>query len=123
MGIIAAFTLRLDSQDYFTGGVASIVSVENSNVQMKGETNMKSVKLDTPQRWRHDFQVSGSGYFPFDMLRYDQCCFVYERDSTMLAYNAMGQWGNITINLVSYSVSKDWTPTVAKWESFGWKVL
>jgi hypothetical protein len=68
---------------------------------------------------RHNIVVRGRGEFPHDMLRYDDLAFAAPIDAT-LAEDA-NQWRSI--NLVSdYDRPRVWTPKVARWESFGWKV-
>ena len=68
------------------------------------------------------FSVEGIGKFPVDMLRYDMCWPKTQQDTInltplepMIGYTVPRQ-----VTLVSV---KDSAPTVARWESFGWKVV
>jgi hypothetical protein len=58
------------------------------------------------------FGVTGTGQFPFDMLRYDLCWPSSEFDSRLL-----GASHQRTIILKGLKL-----PTAARWESFGWRV-
>ena len=63
----------------------------------------------------HTFTVIGSGPFPFDMLRYD-CCWPYSsEDASRLPLE-----GRRKVTLAS---GRRGSPTHARWESFGWKVI
>lgn len=69
------------------------------------------------------FTVEGTGSFPTDMLRYDQCWPTNEsHDSKAIAnsfseHNIGAPWkiGLTTVGLAA--------PTVDRWASFGWKVI
>ena len=72
---------------------------------------------------RTTYTVSGRGEFPLDMLRYDECGFATQADRAA----ALGELvpsthvpGQRNIDMVSESGRR---PTVARWESFGWKVV
>ncbi len=58
------------------------------------------------------FLVEGRGYFPLDMLRYDQCWPCSSEDVL-----AMDVTEHRRIVMLSHGL-----PTVARWNSFGWKV-
>lgn len=67
---------------------------------------------------KYTYTVTGSGSFPFDMLRYDSCWpsdgnSAREMDSSWLVQRP----GLRTIHLTSYS-----PPTVGRWSSFLWRV-
>lgn len=62
----------------------------------------------------HTFTVEGRGEFPEDMLRYDECAPLNYADT-----RAMKQRG---LRMVTLTGRKH-TPTFARWESFGWKVV
>jgi len=74
-----------------------------------------------------DFVVAGRGDFPMDMLRYDECWPQDTSDASLIArslyegVNADGRLGEWVIRLRRFSEHKI-GPTVARWESFGWKV-
>lgn len=63
------------------------------------------------------FTVSGSGQFPFDMLRYDRCWPVQE--SEMWKFSDDGQR---TLELRRYATNKNDFPTFPRWSSFGWQL-
>ena len=69
------------------------------------------------QHW-HRFEVTGSGMFPHDMLRYDQCFPLHQGDYRALqepleetSILVLGHWG-----------PSSWTPTNDRWRSFHWAV-
>jgi hypothetical protein len=69
--------------------------------------------------YQHVIYVNGSGGFPMDMLRYDSAVPMNSSEtSVMVNYRARR-----TVRLYMYSLFKISTPTVGRWESFGWKVL
>ena len=64
------------------------------------------------------FQVRGSGEFPFDMLRYDQCWPAKEEDSYRMGYP---EYRTVTLKKVT---SKDMKATTDdRWKSFCWEVV
>lgn len=65
---------------------------------------------------RYRYTVYGRGYFPFDMLRYDQAWPQYEEDATKFApYRENSEIREI--RLVGLN-----NPTIGRWISFGWNV-
>lgn len=68
---------------------------------------------------RRLFVVEGSGRFPYDMLRYDQCWPRDQTASSMLTNESEGAHRRRVV-LVS-----DWVeaPTIKRWESFLWRVV
>lgn len=71
---------------------------------------------------RRSFVVVGSGIFPFDMLRYDQCWPKSESpDSSAIA---VGMYGESALGLrrVTLVTDNPHAPTMGRWESFTWKV-
>lgn len=69
------------------------------------------------------FTVSGRGNFPIDMLRYERC---YPVDSESVA--AIVTSHKLTdelceVRLETLAETKGAQPTVARWNSFGWRVL
>ena len=72
----------------------------------------------------HEFTVKGGYAFPVDMLRYDHC---YPRDTESalaMTYTIKDEklyMEERVIHLGTVSV-KTWTPTDARWQSFGWEV-
>lgn len=78
-------------------------------------------------RYRQTFVVEGTGTFPYDMLRYDHCWPALEIESTLLDSNQLFRDENWfktprRIKLARETESKVNLPTVARWQSFGWKV-
>lgn len=67
-----------------------------------------------------EFTVEGSGSFPFDMLRYDQCWPKSESpdSATLESMTRRGVRGPFRVTLVSLNA-----PTQGRWESFGWLVI
>lgn len=66
----------------------------------------------------HIYEVIGRGEFPLDMLRYDTSHPARQEDVVALKERDPV----VPIRLVCKSHAQ-WTPTKARWESFGWKVL
>ena len=73
------------------------------------------------------FKVCGSGEFPWDMLRYDNCFPASEQDSVRLDYDHHSRESLTTprtVELKSISLSKPCArPTNGRWESFGWEIV
>lgn len=68
------------------------------------------------------FAVRGAGEFPRDMLRYDECAFASPQDEDQAGVGYVS--GKRTVSLVLTDAKRSWLkPTVARWDSFGWKVL
>jgi hypothetical protein len=68
------------------------------------------------------FTVKGKGHFPMDMLRYDGCFPRDSRDVERLTYFEQDDPAR-TITLITRTTLKVWTPTAARWASFGWQVV
>ena len=75
------------------------------------------------------FNVTGTGPFPLDMLRYDGCYPATSRDATRAQDPRCGGRGvreerTIAVEraAASRAEARRWRPTVARWESFGWAV-
>lgn len=68
-----------------------------------------------------EFEVTGTGEFPMDMLRYDRCWPAHEDDSRRIGDSHVTLAGvksvERTIGLAGLKL-----PTVARWASFGWLV-
>lgn len=68
---------------------------------------------------RYKFSVRGSVALPIDMLRYDQCWPATEVDAKRAAASIRFETeGSVTIELRGPR-----RPTLARWESFGWRVI
>lgn len=64
-----------------------------------------------------EYQMQGSGDFPFDMLRYDLCWPATEQDSRLLPTDRHPYTGRV-ITLKGLK-----PPTQGRWASFGWVVV
>lgn len=71
----------------------------------------------------HSFEVGGVLSFPLDMLRYDRCNPEGPDDVEALAASVRREdhARHRYIRLVHIG-HKSWTPTDARWLSFGWRV-
>ena len=89
-------------------------------------------KMNKTKETTTQFTVLGRGVFPMDMLRYDGCYPKLETDTACMVNDGLrevtlqrglkeldhenyrpGDYGNPTV----------WSPTVGRWNSFGWAVL
>lgn len=61
------------------------------------------------------FTVEGSGQFPFDMLRYDQCWPVGLCDAAQMKEN--------NYRRIVLETHRKSAPTDGRWESFCWRVV
>lgn len=67
------------------------------------------------------FTVIGDGEFPLDMLRYDGCYPQHETDTTKMSESGLRE---VTLHkTLNWAHPKVWSPTVGRWNSFGWAVL
>jgi hypothetical protein len=74
-------------------------------------------KVPTPRR----FTVTGRGKFPLDMLRYDRCYPATEPDVGVIEWSSWPRKReHFKVDLVKPDGGE---PTVARWDSFGWKVV
>lgn len=64
-------------------------------------------------------KVRGSGEFPFDMLRYDQCVPKTEEDSYLLG-SSHPEMRTVTLRRFCPNGR---AATAARWNSFGWAVV
>ena len=72
--------------------------------------------------YHHRYTVSGTGPFPIDMLRYDRSHPTTEIGSHLIERTFNGRLGERVYIVVERNTEKAWTPTAARWESFGWRV-
>lgn len=77
---------------------------------------MSRAKLHTVR-----FTVEGTGPLPLDMLRYDASYPATEHDSARAFDDHFGR--PRAVELEHRSERRDWTPTTARWQSFGWRVV
>lgn len=69
------------------------------------------------------FVVEGTGRFPFDMLRYDQCWPMTSKDAALMDYEP-GERGIRRITMETFGERMNSAqPTVKRWESFTWRVV
>jgi hypothetical protein len=68
----------------------------------------------------YTWTVRGSGDFPIDMLRYDQCWPQSEVGSAVIhgSFRSRG----LRLRTVNLSSLKR-VPTTGRWKSFGWEVI
>lgn len=66
------------------------------------------------------FTVEGDGRFPLDMLRYDACWPHWERDALAAQSTGDHDAARRCVVLETHRVE---APTVARWASFGWRVV
>lgn len=81
-------------------------------------------KLSTSMKWMHYADISGTGGFPIDMLRYDNCIPASEEDANTIErvcnpmlWEEEPKW---TVRVKKYSDLKSrgyWTS--GRWNSFG----
>lgn len=77
------------------------------------------------------FTVRGGSHFPVDMLRYDACYPATSDDAVEMAktprYMAPSDLEEFKkprlVRLCSRQPNARWTPTEARWLSFGWQVV
>lgn len=67
--------------------------------------------------------VSGSLPFPVDMLRYDRCTPNTEQDSNRILSSFDPMSGRVKLDVIRAGCPKTWSPTAARWKSFGWDVM
>jgi len=76
------------------------------------------------------FTVTGLGYFPLDMLRYDGCYPAGQDDVLHLVPDRHSRTAltatpapSVSIELIHIGDQRAWHPTEARWRSFGWRVV
>jgi len=75
------------------------------------------MNIDTRPRIVYEYYVTGRGYFPFDMLRYDAAWPVDGEAAAAMEYIMAEARRLRSIKLRSHRA-----PTLGRWESFGWSV-
>jgi hypothetical protein len=75
----------------------------------------RKLGMDERPRCTYDYYVTGRGYFPTDMLRYDRCWPCTGEDAVMMDQSRMQH--PRSIHLRSYQM-----PTIGRWSSFLWSV-
>ena|ERR1700704_367084 len=76
-----------------------------------------------PTHHRVEVTVCGSGAFPVDMLRYDQCAPRTSGDAACVAQRDGSEFRVVNLNAYSAATETSRTMTAERWESFGWYVL
>lgn len=69
-----------------------------------------------------EYQVSGAGPFPIDMLRYDRASPMTQADAAALARTFAGP-GSHALMLFRTHVILSWEPDYNRWKSFGWEAM
>lgn len=69
------------------------------------------------------FTVIGSGAFPADMLRYDECYPNSGRDVEAIMMDCVDKSSQVTRRKVQLVSHRRTSPTEARWRSFGWDVI
>lgn len=68
------------------------------------------------------FVVAGCGQFPADMLRYDECWPADALSADAIALNTQdmrARESRRTVKVITHRRG----PTIARWRSFGWRVI
>jgi hypothetical protein len=66
-------------------------------------------------------EVRGTGEFPLDMLRHDQCWGLRDEDEREIQLTYQD---GLSLNKVRYiRLGFPWKPNKERWESFGWKIM
>lgn len=69
------------------------------------------------------FRVVGRGFFPVDMLRYDQCWPTGQDDAANMIVDSVSLNAELrTIELSKWCRNQQAEPTTDRWASFGWQV-
>lgn len=68
------------------------------------------------------FVVAGHGPFPFDMLRKDECFPLNTESALAIGLEVTDLRARDSRRSARLGTYKPLGPTVARWESFGWKV-
>lgn len=76
-----------------------------------------SLRSPAGSRYVYIYKVTGRGYFPMDMLRYDSARPSGSEDASAMGSIRGAADKQRTVELVGAR-----PPTVARWASFGWKV-
>jgi len=71
-----------------------------------------------PEFYEILYWVEGAGTFPLDMLRYDSACPATEQDTWTIGYDERR-----TVALRRFAKEPRKGPQVARWTSFGWRVV
>jgi hypothetical protein len=73
-------------------------------------------------RTLYDYYVTGRGYFPFDMLRYDACWPASGEDAARIEWEFAKPGDKVRRDQRSVRLRSYREPTVDRWTSFGWSV-
>lgn len=82
---------------------------------------MRTIKLIGSERptLLYEFAVEGRGTFPVDMLRYDRCWPAATSDAQAIMPASL----EFTAQKRRVVLRSHFTPTVGRWNSFGWRVV
>ena len=78
-------------------------------------------------KYANEFTVTGKGDVPLDMMRYDRCTPLTQKDvDDAYIPTPFGLRQTVSVRLIRYTEGKGRNyhdnPTVKRWNSFGWKV-
>jgi hypothetical protein len=68
----------------------------------------------------YEYFVTGSGVFPFDMMRYDHCWPATGEDAAKLEWERMGSERSRKLRSIKMHSYNE--PTIDRWSSFTWSV-
>lgn len=72
--------------------------------------------------WRIEAYVTGTGVFPFDMLRYDKCFPARGQDVIAMWTHRSARSAQRTVMVAKNATSRTDGFTADRWASFGWKL-
>lgn len=67
----------------------------------------------------HTYSATGTGRFPFDMLRHDRCWPLHETDAGVIERTTRPREAGQPSTVLLAGLSE---PNTARWKSFGWEV-
>lgn len=69
-----------------------------------------------------EFTITGRGYVPVDMMRYDRCTPLTQEDASKMNPEHKQPDGNYSVTMIRFTETQADKPTAARWSSFGWQV-
>ena len=76
-----------------------------------------------PWTFSPSFIVAGTGPFPVDMLRFDQCWPQSGADAAAIALDTRDMHARESRRCVTLCTGRRFGATIRRWESFGWRVI
>jgi hypothetical protein len=89
---------------------------------MIGRFNEEKLHTEMRPRKRYTYWVTGSGTFPFDMLRYDQAWPTDSESASNLSWSYSDRSASPDRHRRSVMLHSYREPTMDRWSSFGWSV-